>query len=312
MEPILIIKFVLLAVIFISVFVFIYSILISNINRKELIVRLQKLDISDNGISVDEIDMTQSIYERIISPFFKKAGLVFIKYTPRGFSERISRKLQSAGYKKSDPLPFLGIKICSSILFLFIFIIFGYISGLTINNFISFSSIFLFSGYLLPDFVLNNMSKKYKQSIYQSLPNLLDLLTVSVQSGLGLEQALLHSSEKLKGPISKEIDRTLQEIRLGKKRSDSLRSFAERIPLDDIKSFCTAIIQAEQLGTSISNVLRIQSDFIRLKRSQIAEQAAMKAPLKLLFPLVFFIFPALFIILIGPAFIKIMAAFSSM
>jgi len=132
-----------------------------------------------------------------------------------------------------------------------------------------------------------------------------------VEAGLGFEQALKHSSEKMKGKISDEVKRMLQEMRVGKKRSEALRDMSDRVEIPDLTSFAAAMIQADQLGVSVADVLRVQSDAMRQKRRQRAEEAAMKAPLKLLFPLVFFIFPTLFIILLGPAFISIMENFQS-
>jgi len=219
--------------------------------------------------------------------------------------------LLSAGMKKTDPLAFLGLKGIISVCVLIAALIVGSIMniepGAFAMNLLALPAI----SFVLPDIWLSSVGRARKTEINDSLPDLLDLLTVSVEAGLGFEQALKHSSEKMKGKISDEVKRMLQEMRVGKKRSEALRDMSDRVEIPDLTSFAAAMIQADQLGVSVADVLRVQSDAMRQKRRQRAEEAAMKAPLKLLFPLVFFIFPTLFIILLGPAFISIMENFQS-
>jgi tight adherence protein C len=138
------------------------------------------------------------------------------------------------------------------------------------------------------------------------LPDVLDLLTVSVEAGLGFDQAVVKVIEKFKGPLAEEFHRTLQEVRMNKPRREALRALADRVGIDDLTAFIAALIQADQLGVSIAKVLRIQSDQMRIKRRQRAEEQAQKASIKMLFPLIFFIFPAMFIVLLGPAVLSMM------
>lgn len=139
----------------------------------------------------------------------------------------------------------------------------------------------------------------------KELPDVLDLLTVSVESGLGFDAALQKVVRKTKGPLSNEFNKTLQEIKMGKARRDALRDLANRTGVEDLSTFIGAIIQADQLGVSIGNVLRIQSKQMRQIRKQRIEEKAMKAPIKMLLPMVFFIFPTLFLVLLGPAAIQL-------
>ena len=167
-------------------------------------------------------------------------------------------------------------------------------------------------GWLIPDFGLKAKSDRRQVQIQKSLPDTLDLLCVSVEAGLGFDAAVAKVVEKSTGPLAEEFGRLLQEIRMGKPRRAALKDMAHRSQVEDLSTFITAIIQADQLGVSIGNVLNIQSQEMRRKRRQRAEEAAMKAPIKMLFPLIFFIFPALFVVLLGPALIQIMEALQGM
>jgi len=164
-------------------------------------------------------------------------------------------------------------------------------------------------GFLLPEYFLKMRAATRQEEIQDSLPDVLDLLTVSVEAGLGFDAALVKVVEKIKGVLSTEFARMLQEIKMGKPRRDALRDLGHRSGVDDVVAFTGAIIQADQLGVSIGNVLRLQSEQMRMKRRQLAEQKAMKAPIKMLIPLILFIFPTIFLVVLGPAAIEIMDTF---
>lgn len=165
-------------------------------------------------------------------------------------------------------------------------------------------------GFLIPEYYLKIRAAARQEEIQDSLPDVLDLLTVSVEAGLGFDAALVKVVEKIKGILSGEFARLLQEIKMGKPRRDALRDLGHRCGVDDLVAFTGAVIQADQLGVSISNVLRLQSEQMRMKRRQRAEQKAMKAPIKMLIPLVLFIFPTIFIVVLGPAAIQLMDTFN--
>jgi len=160
-------------------------------------------------------------------------------------------------------------------------------------------------GYLVPEFWLGSRIKARQKLILKMIPDTLDLLTISVRAGLGFDAALAKVVEKLPGPLTDEFRRALAEVRVGKARRDALRDMVPRTNVQPLSNFIGAIIQAEQLGVSISKVLQVQSEQLRIERRQRAEEMAAKAPIKMLFPLVGCIFPALFIVILGPAIISI-------
>ena len=160
-------------------------------------------------------------------------------------------------------------------------------------------------GYILPDTWLGMQIRKRQTEIQLALPDMMDLISVSVEAGLGLISAIQRISERYPNALSDEFERTLQEVRLGRAQTDALRDMARRCDVPDLTSLLTSIVQAEILGLAVSNVLRVQSERLRERRAQRAREAAQKAPIKMTFPLVLFIFPALFIVILGPAFLKI-------
>jgi tight adherence protein C len=295
-----------------------YSIADSMVRRRQIKERLQSIDVSDGGISLHELEMARPFAERVLQPVFTRLGALLGSVTPQSFLDRVERRLALAGYPRTEPMTFLGIKGLAALITGGAFVLF-YVSarvGLGANADVvrrlpSFILLAPMLGFMAPDLWLRLKETERKTEISDSLPDLLDLLSVSVEAGLGFEQALMHAAEKLKGAVSLEIRRMLQDMRIGLKHSDALRAMSDRVDLPDMKIFCAALIQSYQLGVSIAEVLRVQSESMRQKRRQRAEEAAMKAPLKLLFPLVLFIFPSMLIIVWGPAMLKLMDALKS-
>jgi tight adherence protein C len=160
-------------------------------------------------------------------------------------------------------------------------------------------------GFFVPDLVLRQKADSRSEAIRRALPDSLDLLTISVESGLAFDAALAQVAHNTDGPLAEEFSRVLKEIQIGSSRSDALRALSERTTVDDLRIFLNSMIQAEKLGIPIAHVLRIQSSEMRTKRSQRIEEQAMKLPVKMVFPLLFGIMPAMFIIVLGPAFISI-------
>ena len=163
-----------------------------------------------------------------------------------------------------------------------------------------------FYGFKLPDIWLSIRTRQRQTEIQLALPDMIDLITVSVEAGLGLAAAIARVAGRFPNALSEEFMRTMQEIHLGRSQAESLRDMARRLDIGDLTTFLTSLVQAETLGLPIANVLRVQSERLREKRSQRAREQAQKAPIKMIFPLVFCIFPALFIVILGPAMLKIM------
>jgi len=157
------------------------------------------------------------------------------------------------------------------------------------------------AGYMIPDFYINKRVKRRRKEILLALPDMIDLLTVSVEAGLGFDAAIARVSSRFKGPLGEEFQRARQEVQMGRPRAEALREMARRCEVPDLTTFVSALIQANQLGVSMGQVLRVQADQMRQRRSQRAREQAQKAPVKMMIPLVLFIFPTLFIVIMGPA-----------
>lgn len=220
----------------------------------------------------------------------------------------------AAGFRKESVAIFLGVKaLLACALPLAYILVYALPKGilLTLNALLYVAGLAI-CGYLLPSYWLHRKVDSRKTEIFHTLPDILDLLTVCVEAGLGIDAALLRACENpmFKGnPLAEELKIATMESRAGKPRSDALRDMAERTMVDDVKSFATMLVQTERFGTSLSLALRVHSDSLRTKRRQIAEEAAAKTAIKILFPLAFFIFPALLVVLVGPAAFKILAIF---
>jgi tight adherence protein C len=195
----------------------------------------------------------------------------------------------------------IGLGVGAGLLFIF----FGVLGG-NITQGIMLGLVGAGIGYVGPEFWLGGRVRKRQKLILIGIPDALDLLTISVRAGLGFDAALGKVVEKMKGPLVDEFRRALAEVRVGKARREALRDIVPRTEVQPLTNFIGAIIQAEQLGVSISKVLQVQSEQLRIERRQRAEEQAAKAPIKMLFPLVGCIFPSLFVVILGPALILIM------
>ena len=261
--------------------------------------------------NLEELELQAPFLERTLRPLAAGLSNRMSRIASSSFTERTEKRLALAGnpgdLRVSD---WLGIKaigaIVGGILFFFLFAIVG-VLGFPFAIGAGFGVIGVLFGYTIPEFWLGGRVKKRQKAILLMIPDALDLLTISVRAGLGFDSALGKVVEKLKGPLSDEFRRALAEVRVGKARRDALRDIVPRTEVGPLTNFIGAIIQAEQLGVSISKVLQVQSEQLRIERRQRAEEMAAKAPIKMLFPLVGCIFPSLFIVILGPAIILIIA-----
>jgi tight adherence protein C len=263
------------------------------------------------GQTLEQLELQRPFFDRTVRPVAARLSGLSQRLASRRTLDRADERLAQAGYPGSmRALDFLGLKILLSfglgaLAFLLFFVI-GRNALVGIIATVGFAGI----GYLGPEFWLGRRINGRRSRILRALPDTIDLLTISVRAGLGFDQALAKVVEKTQGPLAEEFRRCLTEIRVGRARRDALRDIVTRTDVPALASFVGAIIQAEQLGVSISKVLQVQSEQMRIERRQRAEELAAKAPIKMLFPLVGCIFPAMFIVILGPALIVIMQTFS--
>lgn len=272
----------------------------------DISARLKQLGYTQEGkvISQEEAELAKSFRERVIAPMQERMAGVLGKYTASGQKNLMRKKLVSAGLYQMTVNQYLGKKAMMAIGFP------AFLGGLMfflkmgITKTLIFAGVGFLFGFKFPDIDINGKTKKRQKTVQKGLPDVLDLLCVSVEAGLGFDQAMGKVVEKTKGAIGEEFNRTMQEIRIGKQRRVALKDMSDRVGVEDLSNFISALIQADQLGVSIAKVLRIQSEQMRMRRRQRAEEQAAKAALKMLFPMIFCIFPSMFIVLLGPAILQ--------
>ncbi len=257
--------------------------------------------------NLEELELQQPFVERTLRPLFGRLSGFVSRLGSTSFTEQTEKRLALAGnpgdLRVAD---WLGIKVVAAIVFAIIFFLlfnFALAVGPLMALVLGLAGAGI--GYIAPEFWLSGRIRARQKAILLMIPDTLDLLTISVRAGLGFDAALAKVVEKLPGPLSEEFRRALAEVRVGKARRDALRDIVPRTEVQPLTNFIGAIIQAEQLGVSISKVLQVQSEQLRIERRQRAEEQAAKAPIKMLFPLVGCIFPSLFIVILGPAIILI-------
>jgi tight adherence protein C len=262
--------------------------------------------------SLEELELQLPFFDRTIKPLAARLSGSVARITSSNFTERTEKRLALAGNPgEMRTADWLGIKaIVAVVVAGVMFVFFGLLGGNILSG-VALGLVGLGIGYIIPEFWLSGKVKKRQKAILLQIPDALDLLTISVRAGLGFDAALGKVVEKMKGPLIDEFRRALAEVRVGKVRREALRDIIPRTEVVPLTNFVGAIIQAEQLGVSISKVLQVQSEQLRIERRQRAEEAAAKAPIKMLFPLVGCIFPALFIVILGPALILIIGNLGS-
>ena len=296
-----------------TTFLVVYLLLSAYVPTQDAIeLRLKALENVHQGRSDIEEELAKPFSRRILSPVTKSLAEALTRLAPQSLRRIVEERLVMAGgFGRLNVNEFLllcgfsaiGLSAVSGLLLIVSKAPGSKLVGLSMATFVI--------GLLIPMIFLNRKIAARKLSIQKDLPDVLDLLTVSVEAGLGFDGALAKLTEKMKGVLVEEFNRVLQEIRIGVIRRDALFSLGKRCDVPDLSMFTTSLIQADQLGVSIGNVLRVQSVSMREKRKQRAEEKAMKAPIKMMLPLVLFIFPTIFIVLLGPAMIQIAKTFSN-
>ena len=277
------------------------SVLVERAEVRESLRRLEGYQVQ----STRDKELLPTFDERVLSPIGDRFLGIGRRITPTGYVDGVRRRLEQAGKPIATADQFVAGKAVALVgvvvWFLLVFVVLGMGGLLGIVLFLGLTA----AGFFLPDMVLNNKVKARKHEIAVQLPDLLDLLTISVEAGLGFEQALDRTTAAIPGALSSEFERMLREMRLGTSRSDSLRALEARTDVPELRSFVLAMLQADTFGVSISRLLRAQAEDMRTRRRQRAQEQAQKAPVKMLFQMVFCIFPSIFVIVLGPALIGI-------
>ena len=248
--------------------------------------------------------------DRVLSPLLGRVQGLTRRLTPSDAGDRIRHKLELAGNPPGMTVERVnGLKVLGFGGFLVVSLMLSVMMGLSLVITMLFVMGASLAGYLAPNMYLHQRAYDRSDKLRQALPDAIDLLTISVESGLGFDAAVSQVARNTEGPLADEFARMLQEMQIGLGRTDALRSLAERTNLPDLRQFVSAMVQADAFGIPIGSVLRVQSSEIRVKRRQWAEEAAQKVPVKILVPLIFCILPCLFIAVLGPAAISIFGSF---
>jgi tight adherence protein C len=266
---------------------------------------LRQLD----GYEVENLrdqELLNPLSERAILPAMRALTGLGRRFTPVGYIESTKRKLVTAGMPDADTLDkFLVIRVLTVVAIPLWGLLAFKLLPLTGKAPMAVFLLLAMLSAIGPDAVLNRRVAERQHRIQVKLPDILDLLTISVEAGLGFEQALDRTISAVPGPLSEEFGRMLGEVRAGSTRADAMRALDDRVDVAEVRSFVLAVLQADTFGVSIGRMLRSQADEARVKRRQLAQEQAQKAPVKMLIPMVFCIFPALFVVVIGPAAINI-------
>ena len=256
--------------------------------------------------TLEEMELNQPFFDRVMRPMIQRLARAG-RRQEGGMIARVDAKLERAGYPGGlRGADWVGVKFLTLIGFAILL----FVIGLVLTGQFVVALLFLVVGgvvgYIAPEFWLGRKMRARSESMVLLLPDVLDLLTISVEAGLGFDAALAKVVEKMEGPLVDEFGQALAEVRMGRPRREALRDVATRADAQPVSNFVGAIVQAEQLGVPIAKVLQIQSQQLRIERRQRAEEAAAKAPVKMLFPMVGCIFPTIFIVILGPAVITVM------
>jgi tight adherence protein C len=277
-------------------------ILLRRTDADTLGARIDEYAAREEPVSIEEIEMSMPISDRIFVPIIRRIANFVTRFTPQTTLERTARRLELAGSPRNmSAAEFWAITGLLTLLM-------GGLGFLVLSRFgaepgkrFLYTGAFVAFGFFLPQLFLGSMISRRQDAIIKKFPDALDLMSICVDAGLTFDGAMSKVNEKWDDPLSKEFGRVIYEIQLGKSRRQSLRDMSDRMDVPDVTSFVASILQAEQLGVSIGKVLRIQSEQMRIRRRQRAEEKAHQAPVKMLFPMVFLIFPSMFVVLLGPA-----------
>lgn len=277
--------------------------------RDPLAERLAEYAERGEAGSLEEIELSRPFFERVIYPAAKSVSDIALRFTPQNAILQAGRKLEMAiAPRWLDPTIFLASRfIFAGVFGATTLVLMGLSPGLSVLSLqsLGLAVLMVIVGFLLPNSLIQRRIRARQKEVLNAMPDALDLLTICVEAGLGFDAAMKKVIEKWENSLSLAFARVLQEIQLGKLRREALRDMADRLGLPEMDSFVAAVIQSEQLGVSMARVLHVQADAMRVKRRQRAEENAQRAPVKMLLPMAFLIFPTLVIVLLGPAILQI-------
>jgi len=252
-------------------------------------------------------ELATPFYQRVVQPTLRGVGGAGRRFTPSSVTDRLAKELVYAGSppgwdaERILAMKMLGVVVFGAGFFLLSKLVLGFSNFRTLIL----GGLGVYVGYYIPEWVLRSKSGKRQKAIQRALPDALDLLSITVEAGLGFDAAMARVARQAGGPLGEELHRVLQEMQIGKTRADALRDLGDRVNIIELKAFVLAMIQADIFGISIAKVLQVQAREMRIKRRQRAEEQAQKVPVKIVFPLILCIFPSLYIVLLGPAMITI-------
>jgi tight adherence protein C len=253
----------------------------------------------------DKADELLRFRERVLLPAAARLAAIPLKLNPRTNVESIGTRLSAAGLsQRLTTASYLAIKGAGLIAGALLALLIGAVGSFVIALILI--PVLAAAGFRAPDYILSIRIRSRREAVRSDLPDALDLLAVSVEAGLGFDGAVTKLTEHMEGPLVDEFARLLSEVRIGEARQTALKNMATRVDAPELSSFVRAVVQADQLGISLGRILRVQAADSRVRRQTAAEEKAMKAPIKMMIPTVLFIFPAMFIVLLGPAILNVM------
>ncbi len=270
--------------------------------RRAAVIEERLNSFTEGTMTLEDLELQLPFSERVLAPMMKSLLQLLGKASVGKNAEKVKRSLEQAGNPNGlTPAMFVGLRM--GLLGVLFCVFFGLttLGGMPLMNRMLYTAVGASLGYTFPGMWLGRKIKTRKKNILKSMPDALDLLTISVEAGLGFDLAIQRVIDKWDNELSRELNRVISDTRLGVPRRDAMRAMAARCDVEDLSNFVSALVQAEQLGVSIGKILKVQSEQMRIRRRQRAEELANSAPLKMLFPMAFLIFPSILVIILGPA-----------
>ncbi len=278
--------------------------------RRRAAIEERLVTFTERPRTLEELELELPFAERVLKPFVRYMLTTLGTLLPNKSAGKVKRNIEMAGNPGGmTPTMFVGVRITLALLGLVVGFYLTALADLPLPSRFMYTGIGFAVGFVLPGVWLGRKMKQRKTNILKAMPDALDLLSISVEAGLGFDLALQRVSDKWDNELSREFQRVVGDARLGMQRRDAMRMMADRCGVEDLSNFVQAIVQAEQLGVSIGRILKVQSEQMRVRRRQRAQELAQQAPVKMLFPMVFLIFPSILVVILGPAVPRLISSF---